>query len=80
MNSSIGIAISVWYRAVPREPSSSERRAIVVSSGASIDVHEVERAERRPLGLDSAPSCSTSRLTSRMRGGLFLTVWASLPV
>ena len=25
--------------------------------------------------LTSAPSCSTSRLTSRMRDGLFLIVW-----
>ena len=36
MKSSIGIATSVSYLAVPREPSSSEIRAIVFSSGASI--------------------------------------------
>ena len=35
MKSSIGIAVSVSNFAVPREPSSSETRAIVVSSGAS---------------------------------------------
>ncbi len=35
MKSSMGIAESVSKRAVPREPSSSDTRAIVVSSGAS---------------------------------------------
>ena len=36
MKSSMGIALSVSYRAVPREPSSSDTRATVFSSGASI--------------------------------------------
>ncbi len=36
MNSSIGIADIVSYREVPREPSSSDIRAITFSSGASI--------------------------------------------
>jgi hypothetical protein len=35
MKSSMGIADRVSKRAVPREPSSSDTRAIVVSSGAS---------------------------------------------
>ena len=35
MKSSIGIALSVSYLAVPRELSSSDTRAIVLSSGAS---------------------------------------------
>jgi hypothetical protein len=34
MKSSIGIAVSVRYLPVPREPSSSDTRAIVFSSGA----------------------------------------------
>jgi hypothetical protein len=69
MKSSIGIAHQRLVVAVPREPSSSEiaRHRLVV--GRLDHVDEVEGAERGPLRLDLAPSCSTSRLTSRMREG-----------
>ena len=36
MKSSIGMAVSDSYCAVPREPSSSDTRAIVWASGASM--------------------------------------------
>ena len=59
---------------VPREPSSSDTRAIVFI-GRLDDVHEVEVAERRPLGLHRRAELLDLLLTSRMRDGLFLTVW-----
>ena len=52
MKSSIGIALSVSYLPVPREPSSSDTRAIVFSSGASITLTKSNSPERRPLRLD----------------------------
>ena len=74
MKSSIGIAIRVSYLAVPREPSSSETRAIVFSSGASTTLTKSNWPSVAHWALTVAPSCSTSRLTSRMRDGLFLIV------
>ena len=50
-------------------------RAIVLSSGASITLTKSNEPSVAHCALTSAPSCSTSRLTSRMRCGLFLTVW-----
>src|SRR3954447_14804853 len=75
MKSSIGIALSVSNRPVPREPSSSDTRAIVDSSGASTMLTKSNRPSTDHCALTVAPSCSTSVLTSRMRWGLFLTVW-----
>src|SRR3954454_4297032 len=75
MKSSIGIALSVSNRPVPLDPSSSETRAIVVSSGASTMLTKSNRPRTDHWALTVAPSCSTSVLTSRMRCGLFLTVW-----
>src|SRR3954467_11700901 len=75
MKSSMGIATSVSYLDVPREPSSSETRAIVLSSGASTTLMKSNWPSVAHCALTLAPSCSTSLLTSRMRCGLFLTVW-----
>src|SRR4051794_34790756 len=75
MKSSMGIATSVSYLDVPREPSSSETRAIVLSSGASTTLMKSKWPSVAHCALTLAPSCSTSLLTSRMRAGLFLTVW-----
>ena len=75
MKSSIGIATIVWYLTVPREPSSSETRDIVCSSGASTMFTKSYWPSVAHWALTSAPSCSTSRLTSLIRCGLFLTVW-----
>src|SRR4051812_20361112 len=75
MKSSIGIADSVSYLAVPREPSSSDTRAIVASSGASTMFTKSKWPSVAHWALTLAPSCSISLLTSRMRAGLFLTVW-----
>src|SRR5919204_627139 len=75
MKSSIGIADSVSYLAVPRDPSSSETRAIVCSSGASTMLTKSKWPSVAHWAFTVAPSCSISRLTSRMRAGLFLTVW-----
>src|SRR3954447_17382885 len=75
MKSSMGIATSVSYRDVPREPSSSETRAIVLSSGASTTLMKSNWPSVAHWAFTLAPSCSTSLLTSRMRCGLFLTVW-----
>src|SRR3954466_4975519 len=75
MKSAIGIALSVSKRPVPRDPSSSDTRAIVVSSGASTIETKSKRPRTDHWALTVAPSCSTSVLTSRMRCGLFLTVW-----
>src|SRR5947209_8430889 len=74
MKSSIGIAVSVSYLAVPREPSSSETRAIVFSSGASTTFTKSKRPSAAHCAVTFAPSDSTSRLTSRIRAGLFFTV------
>src|SRR3954451_14744439 len=74
MKSSMGIATSVSYLDVPREPSSSETRAIVPSSGASTMLMKSNWPSVAHCALTLAPSCSTSWLTSRMRCGLFLTV------
>src|SRR6201747_1660429 len=74
MKSSIGIALSVSKRPVPREPSSSDTRAIVDSSGASTMLTKSKRPRTDHCCLTVAPSCSTSEFTSRMRCGLFLTV------
>src|SRR3954451_18228870 len=74
MKSSIGMALSVSKRPVPREPSSSETRAMVDSSGASTMLTKSNRPSTDHCALTVAPSCSTSALTSRMRCGLFLTV------
>ena len=74
MKSSIGIAVSVSYWTVPREPSSSETRAIVFSSGASTTLTKSKRPSTAHCALTVAPSCSISLLTSRMRCGLFLIV------
>ena len=74
MKSSIGIADSVSYCAVPRDPSSSDTRAIVDSSGASTTFTKSKRPSVAHCALTLAPSCSSSRLTSRMRCGLFLIV------
>src|SRR3954447_22437440 len=74
MKSSMGMATRVSYRAVPREPSSSETRAIVPSSGASTMLMKSNWPSVAHCALTLAPSCSTSWLTSRMRCGLFLTV------
>src|SRR3954447_6567801 len=75
MKSSIGIAERVSYFAVPREPSSSDTRAIVCSSGASTMFTKSKWPSVAHWALTVAPSCSTSLLTSRMRAGLFLIVW-----
>src|SRR3954447_4302473 len=75
MKSSMGIATRVSYRDVPREPSSSETRAIVLSSGASTTLMKSNWPSVAHWAFTLAPSCSTSLLTSRMRCGLFLTVW-----
>ena len=74
MKSSIGIAASVSYFAVPRDPSSSETRAIVASSGASTTFTKSKRPSVDHCAFTEAPSCSSSLLTSLMRCGLFLTV------
>ena len=60
---------------MPREPSSSDTRAIVFSSGASTTLTKSKRPSVAHCALTVAPSCSISLLTSRMRCGLFLTVW-----
>ena len=74
MKSSIGIATSVSYLAVPREPSSSDTRDIVFSSGASTTFTKSNWPSVAHCALTVAPSCSTSRLTSLIRDGLFLIV------
>src|SRR3954452_24661839 len=74
MKSSIGIADSVSYFAVPREPSSSDTRAIVCSSGASTMLTKSKWPSVAHWALTVAPSCSISLLTSRMRAGLLRTV------
>src|SRR5437899_137990 len=74
MKSSIGIAVRVWYLPVPREPSSSETRAIVVSSGASSTLTKSYWPRVAHCAVTVAPSCSTSLLTSRIRLGLFFSV------
>src|SRR5881227_2523276 len=75
MKSSIGIALRVSYLAVPRDPSSSETRAMVFSSGASTTLTKSKCPSVAHCALTVAPSCSISRLTSLMREGLFLMVW-----
>src|SRR4051795_2496053 len=50
-------------------------RAIVFSSGASTMLMKSKCPSVAHCALTVAPSCSTSLLTSRMRAGLFLTVW-----
>src|SRR3954454_19174069 len=75
MKSSIGMAESVSYRPVPRDPISTDTRAIVASSGASMTLMKSKRPSVDHCCLTEAPSCSISLLTSRMRDGLFLTVW-----
>src|SRR3954470_22432521 len=75
MKSSIGIALSVSKRPLPREPSSSETRAMTLSSGASTIDTKSKRPSTAHCDLTVAPSCSTSLLTSRIRAGLFFTVW-----
>ena len=75
MKSSTGIATSDSYRAVPREPSSSDSLAMVFSSGASMMFTKSKRPSTAHWALTVAPSCSISLLTSRMRCGLFLSVW-----
>ena len=50
-------------------------RAMVFSSGASTMFTKSKEPSVAHCALTSAPSCSTSRLTSLMRCGLFLTVW-----
>src|SRR5215213_4349645 len=50
-------------------------RAIVFSSGASTIEMKSKCPSVAHWALTVAPSCSTSLLTSRMRAGLFLTVW-----
>src|SRR3954454_10762987 len=50
-------------------------RAIVASSGASTMLMKSKWPSVAHCALTVAPSCSTSRLTSRMRAGLFFTVW-----
>src|SRR3954452_23545836 len=74
MKSSMGMAGSVSNFAVPREPSSSETRAIVFSSGASTTLMKSNWPSVAHCALTVAPSCSISWLTSLMRCGLFLTV------
>src|SRR5947209_19184983 len=74
MKSSIGIALSVSYLPVPRDPSSSDTRAITFSSGASITLTKSNWPSVAHWALTVAPSCSISRLTSRIRLGLFLIV------
>src|ERR1700729_3556142 len=74
MKSSTGIADIVSYLPVPREPSSSDTRATVLSSGASITLMKSNCPSVAHCALTVAPSCSTSRFTSRMRAGLFLIV------
>src|SRR6185436_18520675 len=74
MKSSIGIAVSVSYWTVPREPSSSETRAIVFSSGASTTLTKSKRPRTAHCAFTVAPSCSISLLTSRMRCGFVLIV------
>ena len=46
MNSSTGIAVSVSYCAVPREPSSSDTRAIVVSRTSKFVAHDESNAAK----------------------------------
>src|SRR3954447_8265301 len=75
MNSSTGIATSDSYLAVPRDPSSSDTLAMVCSSGASTMFTKSKRPRVAHCALTVAPSCSTSLFTSRMRVGLFFTVW-----
>ena len=72
MKSSIGIATSVSYFDVPREPSSSDTRAIVLSSGASTTLMKSNCPSVAHCAFTLAPSCSTSLLTSRMRCGIVL--------
>src|SRR3954471_23286887 len=48
---------------------------MVASSGASITLMKSKRPSVDHCSLTVAPSCSISLLTSRMRDGLFLTVW-----
>ena len=75
MKSSIGIAVSVSYCTVPREPSSSDTRAIVFSSGASTTFTKSKRPSTAHCAFTVAPSCSISLFTSRMRCGFVLIVW-----
>src|SRR5215208_925051 len=74
MKSSTGMAVSVSYFAVPREPSSIETRAMVCSSGASTTFTKSNCPRVAHCALTVAPSCSISLETSLMRCGLFLTV------
>src|SRR3954451_19723095 len=48
---------------------------MVASSGASMTLMKSKRPRVDHCCLTLAPSCSISLLTSRMRDGLFLTVW-----
>ena len=59
-----GIAASVWLLIVPREPSSTETLAIVLSSGASTTVMKSYWPSVAHWSLTLTPSCSTSLLTS----------------
>jgi len=70
-----GIAVSVSYFAVPREPSSIDTLAMVASSGASTTLTKSKWPRVAHCALTVAPSCSISLLTSLMRCGLFFTVW-----
>ncbi len=75
MKSSIGMAGRVSQRPVPREPSSIEIRATTCSSGASMTLMKSNSPSVAHCAFTDAPSCSISLLTSRMRCGLFFTVW-----
>src|SRR5262249_47961320 len=72
--SSVGIAASVWLLIVPREPSSTETLAMVLSSGASMIVMKSYWPSVAHCSLTLTPSCSTSLLTSWTREGLFFNV------
>src|SRR5215213_3960332 len=74
MKSSTGIAVSVSYWTVPREPSSSETRAIVFSSGASTTLTKSKWPSVAHRAFTVAPSCSISLLPARMRAGVLRTV------
>jgi hypothetical protein len=60
---------------VPRDPSSSDTRAIVFSSGASTTFTKSKRPSTAHCAFTVTPSCSISLFTSRMRCGLLLIVW-----
>ena len=68
------IAGSVWLFIVPREPSSTDTFAIVLSSGASMMVMKSYWPSVAHCSLTVTPSCSTSLLTSWTRLGLFFRV------